>query len=76
MTSEEPRGHLQTAIVQVVDLAGRPLPIAVSVLDTAGGLQIALRVDDGDEVILPNNAAIDISVQLQQAFAVKVKGGK
>ncbi|MCU1687805.1 MAG: hypothetical protein JWQ81_8544 [Amycolatopsis sp.] len=76
MTSKEPRGHLQTSIVQAVDLAGRPLPVTVAVLDTAGGLQIALRVDEGVEVILPDHASIELSVQLQQAFAAKLKGGK
>jgi hypothetical protein len=71
----EPRGHLQTAIVQAVDLPGRPVPVMVSVLSTAGGLQVSLRVgDEGTEVILPDHAAIDISVQLQQAFAVKLAG--
>jgi hypothetical protein len=72
----EPRGHLQTEIVQAVDLSGRPAQVMVSVLDTTGGQQIALRVDDGTEVILPDYASINLSVRLQEAFAAKLEGGR
>lgn len=71
---DEPRGHLQTEIVQAVDLGGRPVQVMVSVIDTTGGQQIGLRVDDGVEVILPDHASISLSVRLQEAFAAKLAG--
>lgn len=73
---DEPRGRLQTEIVQAVDLSGRPVQVMVSVLDTRGGQQIGLRVDDGVEVILPDYAAINLSVRLQEALTAKLQGGR
>ncbi|MCU1685313.1 MAG: hypothetical protein JWQ81_6052 [Amycolatopsis sp.] len=72
----ERRGHVQTVIVQAVDMLGRPVPVSVSVLNTDGGLQISLRVDDGDEVILPDYSAINLSVRLQEAFRAKLEGDR
>jgi hypothetical protein len=72
--TKDGRGHIRTEIVRAVDLLGRPVAVAVSLLDTQGGVQIALKVDDGIEVILPDHASINLSVHLQTAFADKLKG--
>lgn len=71
--AKDVRGRISTEIVQAVNMRGFPTSVAVSLLDTTGGLQIGLRIDEGTEVILPDHAAINLSVRLQETYAAKLK---
>jgi hypothetical protein len=66
------RGPITRLIVPARTLAGRPIHVAVELLDTEGGPQIAVSVgEDGEKAILPEMATSELVISISQMVVEK-----
>lgn len=56
------------------EFSGRPTQVVVGVIATQGGPQIAIRIGaDGEAVILPPQAAVELITNLRQVVLAKYR---